>query len=146
MTEMRSKTHEEHSWKVDREMSDLSVAYRAIASKVESSDLTLKVLGNRRKKIENFMNDMNQKYEMLVAMMAQINGNRKELKYNQAQSFAPQAVFVGFGSNRVGLPHTNQARKDTRMHTKLPKIDFSYFNGDGPKEWVMKARKYFQLH
>ncbi|KAL2505460.1 Uncharacterized protein Adt_21081 [Abeliophyllum distichum] len=131
---------------MDREMGELSAAYRIVINMVDSSDLTLKVLGNRQEKIENIMTDINQKYETLVVMMAQISGNMKEGKDKQAESSAPQTRSGNFGSNRVGTPQINQARDDNRHHTKMPKIDFSYSNGEGPREWVRKARKYFQLH
>lgn len=37
--------------------------------------------------------------------------------------------------------NSNHARDNIRGSTKLPKIDFPQFRGDG-----LKARKYFQLH
>ncbi|KAL2461537.1 Uncharacterized protein Adt_44957 [Abeliophyllum distichum] len=79
-------------------------------------------------------------------MMAQISGTMKESKDKQAESSAPHIRSGDFGSNRVGTPQVNQVRDDNRNHTKIPKFDFPYFNGEGPREWVRKARKYFQLH
>ncbi|KAL2526131.1 Uncharacterized protein Adt_11185 [Abeliophyllum distichum] len=146
MSETRSKAQEEHLKKIDREMGELSAAYRTVINKVESFDLTLKVLGNRQEKIENIVSDINQKYETLVAMMAQISGNMKEGKDKQAESSAPQTRSGNFGSNRMGTPQINQAKDDNGNHTKMPKFDFPYFNGEGPREWVRKVRKYFQLH
>lgn len=32
------------------------------------------------------------------------------------------------------------------MIIKLPKIDFPYFNEEGPREWLRKESKYFQIH
>lgn len=32
------------------------------------------------------------------------------------------------------------------MATKLPKIDFPYFSGEGPRKWLRKASKHFQIH
>ncbi|KAL2470072.1 Uncharacterized protein Adt_38208 [Abeliophyllum distichum] len=90
MSETRSKVHEQHLKKMDREMGELSAAYRTVINKVDLSDLTLKVLRNRQEKIENIVTYINQKYETLVAMMAQISENRKESKDKQAESFAPQ--------------------------------------------------------
>ncbi|KAL2491374.1 Uncharacterized protein Adt_27002 [Abeliophyllum distichum] len=90
--------------------------------------------------------DINQKYETLVAMMAQISGNMKENKDKQAESSAPQTISGRFSSNRMETPSTNHVRDENRNQAKLPKIDFPYFNGECPREWVRKARKYFQLH
>ncbi|KAL2532846.1 Uncharacterized protein Adt_06197 [Abeliophyllum distichum] len=122
MAKTSSKAHEEHLRKVDKEMGDLNAAFRA-------------------------MTNINQKYESLVAMMAQLRGRRKEAKDKQAESSSPQATpGGGFGSNKLGSPQINPVREDTRLNTKIPKIDFSYFSGEGPMKWVRKARKYFQLH
>ncbi|KAL2526342.1 Uncharacterized protein Adt_11396 [Abeliophyllum distichum] len=79
-------------------------------------------------------------------MMAQISGNMKENKDKQAESSALQTMSGRFGSNRIETPSTNHARDDNRNQAKLPKIDFPYLNGEGPREWVRKAMKYFQLH
>ncbi|KAL2512331.1 hypothetical protein Adt_17931 [Abeliophyllum distichum] len=104
MSQKGSKTQEEHLRKVDREMGELSAAYRVVANKVDSSYLTLKVLGTRHEKIKNIMTNMNQKYETLVAMMAQISGIKKKGKNKQAERSAPKTMSGGFGSNRVGAP------------------------------------------
>ncbi|KAL2460887.1 Uncharacterized protein Adt_44307 [Abeliophyllum distichum] len=149
MTETRSKTHEEHSRKVDKEIGDLSAAYKALSSKVESYDLTLKVLCNRQERVENILTEVNQKYESLVAMMAQISGVRNDTKEKQAKSSVPQNVSGPgpvMGSHRLGTATNNQVRDEGRMNTRIPKIDFPYFSGEGPREWLRKARKYFQLH
>ncbi|KAL2470648.1 Uncharacterized protein Adt_38784 [Abeliophyllum distichum] len=147
MTETRSKTHEEHLCKMDKEIGDLSAAYKALSSKVESSDLTLKVLCNRQERVENIMTEMNQKYESLVAMMAQINGGRNDTKEKQAESSVPQNVSRrDMGSHRLGVAPNIHVREEGRMNTRIPKINFPYFSGEGAREWLRKARKYFQLH
>ncbi|KAL2505089.1 Uncharacterized protein Adt_20710 [Abeliophyllum distichum] len=147
MTGTRSKTHEEHLRKMDKKMGDLNAVYKAVSSKVESSDLTLKVLCNRQEKLENLMSDMNHKYETLVAMMAQLNGSRSEAKDKQADSSIPPSTFGSvLGYSRVGSTQPHQTREDNSVNVKLPKIDFPYFNGDGPRDWLIKANKYFQLH
>ncbi|KAL2526989.1 Uncharacterized protein Adt_12043 [Abeliophyllum distichum] len=121
MSKTRSKVQEEHLKKINREMGELSASYRTVINKIDSSDLTLKVLENRQEKIDNIVTDINKKYETLVAMMAHISGNMKESKDKQAESFAPHIRSGDFGSNRVGTPQ-------------------------GPREWVRKARKYFHIH
>ncbi|KAL2532736.1 Uncharacterized protein Adt_06087 [Abeliophyllum distichum] len=124
MTETRSKTHEENSRKVDKEIGDLSAAYKALSSKVESSDLTLKVLCNRQERVENILTEE-----------------------KQAESSVPHNVSgPGMGSHRLGTATNNQVRDEERMNTRIPKIDFPYFIGEGLREWLRKARKYFQLH
>ncbi|KAL2533919.1 Uncharacterized protein Adt_07270 [Abeliophyllum distichum] len=94
-------------------MSKLSAAYKAVANKVDSFDLTLKVLGNRHKKIENIMTNMNQNYETSVAMLAQISGNKKEGKDKQVENFVPQTMSGGFGSPREWV---RKAKKYSQLH------------------------------
>ncbi|KAL2512326.1 Uncharacterized protein Adt_17926 [Abeliophyllum distichum] len=91
-------------------MGELSAAYRVVANKVYSSYLTLKVLGTRHEKIKNIMTNMNQKYETLVAMMAQISGIKKKGKNKQAERSAPKTMS---GGPREWL---RKARKYFRLH------------------------------
>ncbi|KAL2471521.1 Uncharacterized protein Adt_39657 [Abeliophyllum distichum] len=117
MIETRSKAYKEHLHKVDREMGDMNVAFRAVTSKT------------------------------LVAMMAQMSGGRNEAKDKHTENSIPQAISEGgLGSNRFGSSHTNLVREDIRLNIKLPKIDFPYYNGEESKEWLRKTVKYFQLH
>ncbi|KAL2475307.1 Uncharacterized protein Adt_36043 [Abeliophyllum distichum] len=131
---------------MDKEMGDLN-AYKAVTSKIESSDSTLMVLCNRHEKFENLISDMNNKNETLVAIMAQLSRGKSEDKDKQAESSIPPSTFMGvLGFNRVGSTQPHQTWEDNRVNVKLPKIDFSYFNGDEPREWLRKVKKYFQLH
>ncbi|KAL2540199.1 Uncharacterized protein Adt_01177 [Abeliophyllum distichum] len=137
MTETRSKTHEEHLRKMDKKMGDLNAAYKAVSSKVESSDLTLKVLCNRQEKLENLMSDMNHKYETLVAMMAQLNGSRSEAKDKQADSSIPPSTFGGvLGYNGVGSTQSHQTREDNSVNR------FSENTGEEIVETFHKIRQF----
>ncbi|KAL2490851.1 Uncharacterized protein Adt_26479 [Abeliophyllum distichum] len=78
---------------------------------------------------------------------AQLNGSRSEANDKQVDSSIPPSTFGSvLGYNRVGSTQPHQTREDNSVNVKLPKIDFPYFNGDGPREWLIKANKYFQLH
>lgn len=94
------------------------------------------------------MVDMNNKYKSIVSMLAQMNGQTVGNKDNQAgDSVTPSPTSSGILTQ--GSDHSTRNMKgmgDARSNTKLPKIDFPYFSGEGPREWVRKSRKYFQIH
>ncbi|KAL2505058.1 Uncharacterized protein Adt_20679 [Abeliophyllum distichum] len=130
MTETRSKTHKEHLRKMDKEMGDLSAAYKAVSNKVESSYLTLKVLCNRQERFENIMTEMNKNYENLVAMMAQISGGRNDTKDKEVDSSVPQNMFgPGTGSRKWLM----EARKYFQLHQVIEELKAGiakmYLNG-----------------
>lgn len=42
--------------------------------------------------------------------------------------------------------NSSEAGGEFKENNRLPKIDFPYFGGERPREWLRKASKYFQLH
>lgn len=57
------------------------------------------------------------------------------------------SISEGLLTTKMGaIPRNSADREDTRMGVKLPRINFPYFNGEGPREWLRKAQKYFQIH
>ncbi|KAL2493036.1 Uncharacterized protein Adt_28664 [Abeliophyllum distichum] len=73
MAETRSKSNEKHLKKLDREVSDLGVAFK-------SSDQTFKVVCTKQERMEQLMLDMNRKYESVVSMLAQMSGSKRDQK------------------------------------------------------------------
>ncbi|KAL2542978.1 Uncharacterized protein Adt_03956 [Abeliophyllum distichum] len=140
MAETRSKSNEEHLKKLDREVSDLGMA-------IKSSDQTLKAVCTKQERMEQLMMHMNGKYESIVSMLAQMSGNKLDQKEKRAIGIATPHTgsrVLEFEPGKTSAPVYE--RGENRMNTKLPKIDFPYFSGEGPREWLRKARKYFQIH
>lgn len=53
------------------------------------------------------------------------------------------------GDDRHGSEYhssNSSGSREFKVPSKLPKIDFPYFGGDGPREWLRKPQKYFQIH
>ncbi|KAL2497789.1 Uncharacterized protein Adt_23339 [Abeliophyllum distichum] len=87
---------------------------------------------------------MNEKYEFIVAMLAKISMSKdKQVEGLHVVSVSEESVL---GGRSGGENRTVENGNDTRMNHKLPKIDFSQFCGESPREWVRKANKYYQLH
>ncbi|KAL2465935.1 Uncharacterized protein Adt_41786 [Abeliophyllum distichum] len=140
MAETRSKSNEKHLKKLDREVSDLGMA-------IKSSDQTLKAVCTKQERMEQLMMDMNGKYESIVSMLAQMSGNKLDQKEKRAIGIATphtSSRVLEFEPGNTSAPVYEKGKN--RMNTKLPKIDFPYFSGEGPREWLRKTRKYFHIH
>ncbi|KAL2492984.1 Uncharacterized protein Adt_28612 [Abeliophyllum distichum] len=97
--------------------------------------------------MEQLMMDMNGKYESIVSMLAQMSENKLDQKEKRAVGITTPHTgsrVLEFEPGNTSAPV--EERGERRMNTKLPKIDFPYFSGEGPREWLRKARKYFQIH
>lgn len=100
--------------------------------------------------MEVLMGEMDSKYESILSMMARMSGQKGEPKEKQQiRSFIPIAFSEGHLTPRgwATMRHSSSAEKGKiKEAIKLPKIDFPYFNEERPREWITKARKYFQIH
>lgn len=78
---------DEHLKKLDLKMTDLDAVFKAVISrlegKLEATDQTLQVFGHRQEKIEDTVLDMNQKYEKMMVMIAQITSDLKAKQKNK---------------------------------------------------------------
>lgn len=111
-------------------MSDLGVT-------VNTSDLTMKAVCTKRERMKQLMVDMNHKYESIVSMLAQMNGQKGGNKDKQAEG----SVTLTPTSSGTLTPESDYSSGCTKRigeakSTKLPKIDFPYLNREGPREWL----------
>ncbi|KAL2513039.1 Uncharacterized protein Adt_18639 [Abeliophyllum distichum] len=138
--EIRLKANKEGWKRFDKEINDLGVAYTTVPSKVDSSEKLLRTLSIKHK---NYMPEMNEKYKYIVAMLAKMSMFKDKQVKGLHIGLAERSVLGGRsgGENRLGKNGNN-----ARMNHKLPKIDFSQFCGESPRECVKKDNKYFQLH
>ncbi|CAA3010704.1 Hypothetical predicted protein [Olea europaea subsp. europaea] len=140
MTETRSKMNEEHLKRLDKEIADLGVVFK-------TNDQLLQALCTRQDRMEQMMGEMKANPESMVLMLAQLAGNRADYKEKQVEGYGLSSLASGdnLKGNETKSGNFNR-NKEMRMATKLPKIDFPYFSGEGPREWLRKANKYFQIH
>lgn len=92
----------------------------------------LKVVCTKQDRMEKLMGEMNSKYENIVSMLAQMSSSKGDPKDKQVEvSGTPTQNSSGNlqGSDRLS-GHTSGLR-ETKMGTKLPKVDFPYFGREG---------------
>lgn len=70
-----SKAVDVHMKKLDLKIVDLGTVTSRLEAKLESTDQTLQVFGHRQDKIQDALLDMNQNYEKLVNIMAQMTSD-----------------------------------------------------------------------
>ncbi|KAL2461772.1 Uncharacterized protein Adt_45192 [Abeliophyllum distichum] len=148
--ETRLKASEE-SWKrVDKEINDLGAAYTTVASKVDSTEKRLRALSTKH---DNYMLEMNDKYESIVAMLAKMSMSKdKQVEGIVSKDKQVKGLHVGSAEGSVlggrfgGEIRTGKNGNDTRLNHKLLKIDFPQLCGENLREWMRKANKDFQLH
>ncbi|CAA3014357.1 Hypothetical predicted protein [Olea europaea subsp. europaea] len=91
-------------------------------------------------RMEQMMGEMKATQESMVLMLAQLSGSEAHCKEKQIKVFgSPSQTSRGiFGryETHFGFSRENQEAK----------MDFSHFGGEGPRNWLREARKYFQLH
>ncbi|CAA2976825.1 Hypothetical predicted protein [Olea europaea subsp. europaea] len=97
MAETRSKSNEEHLKKLDKEISDLGMAFK-------SSDQILKVVYTKQDRMVHLMGEMNSKYESIVSMLAHMNGGKVGHKEKQVEGYSTSSQTSSdippLGSNR----------------------------------------------
>ncbi|KAL2506686.1 Uncharacterized protein Adt_22307 [Abeliophyllum distichum] len=142
--ETRQKATEEHLKKMDKDLSNLGLDYYTLSSKTDSSNKVLKSMYCKQDRVEELLQDMNSKYESIVAMMARLNMAQNDQRNNQVEG-----VNSGTEVQNTDLGHrsnSNQRGLGERItYAKLPKLNFPMFGGDNLREWVKKSNKYFQL-
>ncbi|KAL2458013.1 Uncharacterized protein Adt_46101 [Abeliophyllum distichum] len=141
----------EESWKrVDKEINNLGAAYTTVAGKVDSTEKLLRALSTKH---DNYMLEMNDKYESIVAMLAKMSMSKdKQVEGTVSKDKQVEELPVGSAEGSVlggrfgGEIRTGKNGNDTRLNHKLLKIDFPQLCGENLREWMRKANKYFQLH
>jgi len=138
--ETRSKAMEEHFMKYDKEINELEVAFQDVKSYVKAVDERiagrLDTIEGAIAKMNKRMADTLDKYESVLSMMAQMangkgNGKEKIEEISSSPCFSGTGILAALGNS-----YYTSSRSNGRMNIKLPKIDFPYFNGEGPREWL----------
>ncbi|KAL2527082.1 Uncharacterized protein Adt_12136 [Abeliophyllum distichum] len=123
MVKLRSKSNEENLKKLEREVTDLGVAFK-------SSDQTLKGVCTKKEKMEQLIMDMNNKYESIVSMLAQMSASKGNQRDKQVEgTWTPPQSSSGV---RDSGPGNNSGqiygKYESKLSTKLHNIDFPYFD------------------
>ncbi|KAL2461067.1 Uncharacterized protein Adt_44487 [Abeliophyllum distichum] len=117
----------------------MRVAYSTVASKVDSTEKLLKAMSTKH---DNYMLEMNGKYESIVDMLAKMSMSKdKQVEGSMSKDKQLEGLHVGSAEGSVlggrfgGENRTGRNGNDTRLNHKLPKIDFPQFCGENPREW-----------
>ncbi|KAL3530058.1 hypothetical protein ACH5RR_009380 [Cinchona calisaya] len=149
MVKTRNQSMEESFKRMDKEVVELSCLIKGIGSKNEVLETSLKVLGNRQETMENMVKDLNDKYEHMVGFMALMNQSMLNLSKDKQVEESSRIYGPGlkFSGRKNGDSYrNNQGKNEGRQEQKIPKIEFPFFDGEGPREWIRNANIYFQIH
>lgn len=78
MAETQSKSNEDHLKWLDKEVTNLRVALKSLGQ-------MLKVLSTKHDRLEEMIGEMNQKYESIIIMLAQMNRVKLILRKNKSK-------------------------------------------------------------
>lgn len=148
MVETRNKTMKESFKRVDKEVIELSGIIKAVSSKSDGLENSLKILSNKQENAENSLKDLNVKYDHVVAYMAQLNQTLTCLSKDKGVAESPVQIdpHISFMGSRNGETSAIHSTRGDGKSIKMPKVDFTFFDGENPKEWVRKANKFVQIH
>ncbi|XP_027151895.1 uncharacterized protein LOC113751950 [Coffea eugenioides] len=122
-----------------RELTELGSVMRTFANKNDGVEQSIRAMEHRRESTDRAIKNLDQKYEGMMNMMAQImaklNDKGKEVEGGSSGS-----------ETRIAVTTDTAERVGSKGGARLPKMDFPAFDGNSPREWVRRANKYFQIH
>ncbi|KAL2497856.1 Uncharacterized protein Adt_23406 [Abeliophyllum distichum] len=131
--ETRQEATKDHLRKKEKDISDLGLAYSTLSSKIDSSYKNMKTMCCKQDRMEELMQNMNSKYESIVAMLARLNviQNKQVEGHNTIFALEDSMLTGRFG----GYNRSRGNGNDISLNHKLPKIDFPQFGGENPRDY-----------
>ena len=131
-----TKAQEEALRKV---LTELGSVVRTFANRNDGVEQSMRAMEHRQENTDKAIRSLDQKYEGMMNMMAQImaklNDKGKEVGGSSSER-----------ETRIEITTDTAERLGGKGGTRLPKMDFPTFDGGNPREWVRRANKYFQIH
>ncbi|KAL2465966.1 Uncharacterized protein Adt_41817 [Abeliophyllum distichum] len=140
--ETRQKSSEDYWKRLDKDVSDLGIAFTLLFGRADSSEKTLKTLFGKQEKIENYMLEMNEKYDSIVAMLAKLSVSKDKQFEGTNSGCSNEGGDVSIRSGGEG--RMSREIYDGRWNIKLPKIDFPHLEGKIPENWLEKLTSVFR--
>ncbi|XP_027174452.1 uncharacterized protein LOC113774084 [Coffea eugenioides] len=128
-----SKTQEEA---LRRELTELGSVVRTFANKHDGVEQTVRAIEHRQESTDRAIKNLDQKYEGMMNMMAQIMSKLNDKGKEVGDSHS------GNGQIIEGVKEKCAGKGGSR----LPRMEFPVFDGTNPREWVRRANKYFQIY
>ncbi|KAL2487028.1 Uncharacterized protein Adt_31784 [Abeliophyllum distichum] len=137
--ETRQRANDDQWKRLDKDVGDLGAAVTLSSDKVESLEKLLKTLCGKQEKIGNYMHEMNDKYDSIVAMLAKLSVSKDKQveEINIGTNYEGESIT---GRNDGGEGRMNQGGYAIKMNTKLPKIELPQFGGENPRGWASHPR------
>ncbi|XP_027170262.1 uncharacterized protein LOC113770100 [Coffea eugenioides] len=128
-----------------REIMELGSVVKTFTNKNEGMEQAIRSMEFRQDATEKLLKGIDQKYEGMMNMMAQLMSKVNDRGKEQEGSSSSKEVTQSEGS-KLGPQREVSGRREFRNVHKLPKMDLPVFDGDNPREWIRKANKYFKIH
>ncbi|KAL2526310.1 Uncharacterized protein Adt_11364 [Abeliophyllum distichum] len=109
---------------------------------MDSSDKFLENLCCKQDRVEDLLQDINSKYESLVAMMARMNVNQNDQRNKQVEGASSGTEIQGNEVDIINVPNQRGFNEGSAT-LNYPRLIFLIFGGNNPREWVRKSNKYF---
>ncbi|XP_071909528.1 uncharacterized protein [Coffea arabica] len=130
-----TKTQEEM---MKKDLTELGSVMRTFANKNDGMEQAMRAMEHRQESTEKTIKNLDQKYESMMNMMAQMMAKLSDKEKGEEGSSSG-------GYQRLDLVSKKPERIEGRGGNRLPKLDFPVFDGENPREWVRRANKYFQI-
>ncbi|XP_027086384.1 uncharacterized protein [Coffea arabica] len=130
-----TKTQEEM---MRKDLTELGSAMRTFANKNDGLEQAVRAMEHRQESTEKTIKNLDQKYESMVNMMAQMMAKLTDKEKGEEGSSSG-------GYQKLDLVSKKPEKAENRGGNRLPKLDFPVFDGENLREWVRRANKYFQI-
>nr|XP_027118736.1 uncharacterized protein LOC113735978 [Coffea arabica] len=111
----------------------------------DGMEQAIRTMEFRQDATEKLLKGLDQKYEgmmnMMAQLMAKVSDRGKELEGSSSAKGKDRP-----NESRMDLQKETVSKRDNRIGGRLPKIDLPIFEGNNPREWIRKANKYFKIH
>ena len=127
-----------------RDVVELGSVVRTFTNKNEGMEQAIRTMEFRQDATEKLLEGLDQKYEGMMNMMAQLMAKvidrEKELEGSSSSKGEARPNESRMESQKEAV-----SKREARTSGRLPKMDLPIFDGDNPREWIRKANKYFKI-
>ncbi|XP_071914038.1 uncharacterized protein [Coffea arabica] len=128
-----------------RDVVELGSVVRTFSNKNDGMEQAIRTMEFRQDATEKLLKGLDQKYEgmmnMMAQLMAKVSDRGKELEGSSSSKGEDRP-----NESRMDLQKETVSKRDNRISGRLPKMDLPTFEGNNPREWIRKADKYFKIH
>ena len=132
-----------------KEVTELGSVVRTFANRSDGIEQAVRIMEHRQESTEKALKSLDQKYEGMMNMMAQVLAKLNDKEKDLAGGSSVPEPGHQEGSRRregqKGVQDRSEIREN-RILSRLPKVDLPAFNRENPREWIRKANNYFKIN